>query len=317
MRTISNFVLFAVVGTSSVVGCSSSSENAASDSTTTDSGTTSADTDGATATSDSGSDATSTANGCTLAANTTASSVAAPSGCAVLARDTSACSAARTAAGLSGFWLKFSCRVTLGMAGGNVTITSDGQPDYLSNYFASSNACHEAYTGAIQNPNTIAALSLSMQMPATPDTSSAKMNGGIVGVAINGVPIFGNFAAPGDDIFQEAATFDRCGGHPQQQGQYHYHSEPFALSYDDANLIGVMRDGYPVYGRKDADGSTPTLDSMGGHTGVTADSPSAAVYHYHLNEQTSTSPGTAGQKQWFLTTGTYRGSAGSCTGCGM
>lgn len=309
MRTLSVCVLSVALGSLLLaVGCSSTSDEA---STGNDSGATSID--GA---SDSGTDATST-NACTLAANTAVSSVVAPSGCTVLTRDTSSCQAARTAAGLSGFWLKFSCRVTLSMSGGNVSVTSDGQPDYLSNYFATSNACHEAYTGAIQNPNTIAALSLSMQMPATADTNSAKMNGGIVGVAINGVPIFANFAAPGDDIFQEAATFDRCGGHPQQQGQYHYHSEPFALSYDDSNLIGVMRDGYPVYGRKDSDGSTPTLDSMGGHTSVTADSPSAAVYHYHLNEQTSTSAGTIGQKQWFLTAGTYRGTAGSCTGCGM
>ncbi|CAN5874029.1 hypothetical protein BH11MYX2_BH11MYX2_37210 [soil metagenome] len=29
----------------------------------------------------------------------------------------------------------------------------------------------------------------------------------------------------------------------------------------------------------------------------------------------STTAGSAGEKQWFLTTGTYRGSPGSCTGC--
>jgi len=39
-----------------------------------------------------------------------------------------------------------------------------------------------------------------------------------------------------------------------------------------------------------------------------------AVYHYHLNEQTSTNAGTSGQKQWFLTTGTFRGSPGACSG---
>ncbi|OJT27457.1 hypothetical protein BO221_05675 [Archangium sp. Cb G35] len=93
------------------------------------------------------------------------------------------------------------------------------------------------------------------------------------------------------------------------------HSEPYAISYDDARFIGVMRDGYPIYGRKDADGSAPTLDSAGGHTGVTADSPTTPVYHYHVHEQTSTSSGTLGQKQWFITTGTYRGAPGGCTGC--
>ena len=46
-----------------------------------------------------------------------------------------------------------------------------------------------------------------------------------------------------DDIYQEAKTFDRCGGHPEGTGVYHYHSEPYAISYDDDNFIGVMRDG--------------------------------------------------------------------------
>jgi hypothetical protein len=97
---------------------------------------------------------------------------------------------------------------------------------------------------------------------------------------------------------------------------YHYHSEPYSISYNDSNFIGVFRDGYPLYGRKDMDGSTPTVDAYGGHTTVTADSPSTPVYHYHLNLQTSTASTSAGKQEWFLTTGTWRGSAtGSCTGC--
>jgi hypothetical protein len=141
------------------------------------------------------------------------------------------------------------------------------------------------------------------------------MGTAVVGLALNGVPIFGNFAAPGDDIYEEAQTFDRCGAHPQNTGKYHYHGEPYAISYDDSNFIGVMRDGYPVYGRRDPDASLPTLDAYGGHTGVTVDSPSTPVYHYHVNEQTSTNPGTLGEMQWFLTTGTFRGTPGACTGC--
>ena len=57
-------------------------------------------------------------------------------------------------------------------------------------------------------------------------------------------------------------------------------------------VIGVLLDGYPVYGRRDPDQSLPTLDAFGGHTGFTVDSPSTAVYHHHLNEQTSTHAGT-------------------------
>jgi len=256
-----------------------------------------------------------TSDGCVLNDNTTSTSTVNPAGCAVLARDTSGCDAARAAAGLSGYWRKFSCRVTLSQGAGGVTAVADGLPDYKSNYFDASNACHETYTGAIQNPNEIAARAYSLTFPAAPDTTSQAMRGAVVGLALNGVPIFGNFAAPGDDIYQEARTFDRCGAHPQEAGAYHYHAEPYAISYNDANFIGVMRDGYPIYGRRDPDGSLPTLDSFGGHTGVTADSPSTPVYHYHVNEQTSTNAGTNGEKQWFLTTGTFRGTPGTCSGC--
>ena len=221
---------------------------------------------------------------------------------------------ARQALGLTGFWLKFSCRVTLSVMGTEVRATADGQPDYKSNYFQTSNICYETYTGGVQNPNTLAAKSYVVSFPQTPNMTSTMMAGAIVGLALNGVPIFGNFAAPGDDIYQEAMTFDRCGAHPDMNGRYHYHGEPYAISYDDARLIGVMRDGYAIYGRDDDGGGSPTLDAQGGHTGTKPHS-AAPVYHYHLNLQTSTAAGTAGQMQWFLTTGTYHGTPGTCVGC--
>jgi hypothetical protein len=255
------------------------------------------------------------AGGCALTADTTPTSTTSANGCALLDHDTSSCQAAREAQGLSGVWLAFSCRVTLTKTATAVEARADGQPDYKSFYFAKTNACYESEMGS-PNPNTIAVQNLVYDFPLTPDTTSSKMNGGAVALALDGVPIFGNFAAPGDDIYQEAQSFDKCDGHPQQSGQYHFHTEPSSLSQDDARFIGVMRDGYPIYGRKDADGSYPSdLDANGGHTHVTAESPSTAVYHYHVNQQTSTGARTAGQKAWFLTTGTYRGTAGACTGC--
>jgi hypothetical protein len=257
---------------------------------------------------------TGTGGECALAANTTPIGTPNSAGCAVLQRDTSACTAARQAAGLSGFWLKFSCRVTLSVAGGQVTAKADGQPDYKSMYFPTANACYQKESSGTRNPNSISAQSYTISFPQTPNMTAQRMMGAIVGLALNGVPIFGNFAAPGDDIFQEAMTFDACGAHPQMNGVYHYHSEPYAISNDDSQFIGVMRDGYPVYGRRDADGSMPTLDTYGGHTGATADSATPG-YHYHVNQQTSTSGSTIGQKQWFLTTGNYRGAPGACTGC--
>jgi hypothetical protein len=254
---------------------------------------------------------------CTLVEATTATDVASPSGCHVLTRDTSACKADREAAGLGGFWLRMSCRVKLTATATAVTATFDGQPDYKSNYFASSDVCHEAYDGAIQNPNLIKTQAYAVEIPRAPDTTAGDQRGGTMGVALNGVPLFNNSAAPGDDIFLEAKTFDRCGAHPNMTGTYHYHSEPYSITYDDSAFVGVLRDGYPVYGRRDVDGSLPSdLDEYGGHTAVTSDSPTTATYHYHVHEETSTKPTSVGEKQWFLMTGKFRGSTLPCTSCG-
>lgn len=257
---------------------------------------------------------------CQLTSATTATAKVSPSGCAILSRDTSACDAERKAAGFSGFWLKFSCRVKLAKTSGAtpyIQATADGLPDYKSNYFATSDPCYDPSqaSGHVHNPNSIASKSYVVQFPQTPSGTSQPMTGAVVGLSINGVPVFGNFAAPGDDIFREAMTFDTCGAHPTPTSAYHYHSEPYSISYDDANFIGVMRDGSPIYGRRDPDGSLPTLDTTGGHTGVTVDSPSAPIYHYHVNEQTSTTAGTAGQKQWFLTKGSYHSTPAPCSTC--
>jgi hypothetical protein len=255
--------------------------------------------------------------GCTLTDNT---SVLATSslGCAKLSRDTSSCLSSRQTQGLSGFWLKFSCRVTLTKSGSNVIITTDGQPDHKSPYFATSNACYEAGfpAGRAANPNKLGTLAISMTVPFAPGTPSGSvgtaMSMGVIGIALNGVAIFSNAAAPGDNIYAEVATFDKCEGHPAGT-KYHYHIEPTTVSDSDSNFIGVMRDGFPVYGRYEPNGAViPTLDkaSAGGHLGTTPDSTVTSVYHYHVNLQTS-----GADSAYFITSGFYMGSAGVCTGC--
>src|SRR5262249_45450048 len=62
---------------------------------------------------------------CILARDTAPTATVNPNGCAVLSRDTSSCAAARVAAGLTGYWQKFSCRVTLSATAGGVTAQSD------------------------------------------------------------------------------------------------------------------------------------------------------------------------------------------------
>jgi hypothetical protein len=252
--------------------------------------------------------------GCELVANTTPTSTI-NAGCALLERDTSSCRPAREALGLGGWWLKFSCRVAITKPSPTIVqLVSDDQPDHASNYFPAANACHADYQPAAHNPNMIGVKAMKMSVAVTPTPGGRVMMLGTVGLAVNGVALFNNMAAHGDDIYVESRSFDQCQGHPTGTSVYHHHSEPYSITYDDANFVGVMMDGYPVYGRRDADGSMPVLDGFGGHSSATADS-TTPVYHYHINLQTSTTPGTVGQSVWFITRGMYAATPGTCEGC--
>ena len=273
-------------------------------------------TDPTTAGGGTGSSGSTSSTSCSLTANTTATTTTNSYGCPLLTRDVSSCLASRTAQGLSGFWLKFSCNVTLTKSGSNVIVSTNDIPDYKSYYYNTTDACYEAFSSTARkaNPNLISSQTISMTIPYAPTAASSATAtpDGAIGVAVNGVAIFDNTAAPGDDIYNEEATFDKCDGHPEKTGKYHYHSEPGPISNSDTAFVGVLRDGFPVYGRNDYEtGAVATgLDSQGGKTGKTVDSTTTSVYHYQTNLQTN---GT--KSVYFLTLGYYKGTPGACTGC--
>lgn len=186
---------------------------------------------------------------------------------------------------------------SISVDGNYIVIKSKGRPDHKSAYYKGTqweSSLYESYTasGFIQNPNKIAEQNLTFRIPKNPvvaSTHSATPYGPI-GIAVNGVAIYNQYAAPGDDLSNEMKTFDQYSGHPQMQGQYHYHTEPSYLTLTKGSdaLIGFLLDGFPVYGPKE-NGKTISnsdLDSYHGHTSATADYPSG-VYHYHI---TSTDP---------------------------
>lgn len=270
-----------------------------------------------TTTGDSGSSG-STGSSCDLSLNTATTGIENSYGCEQLDRDTTSCQSDREAQGLSGFWLKFSCRVTLTKSGSSVTLTSENLPDYKSYYFSSSDACYDSFSSDTRaaNPNYIASQTITMTVPYSPTAASSATSTpeGVIGMTLNGIAIYDNSAAPGDDIYDEEATFDRCDGHPDMFSRYHYHTEPGSVSNADYGFVGILRDGFPVYGRYDYDSNaaiaTSSLDSQGGRTATTVDSPATAVYHYVINLQSN---GT--DSAYFISAGAYTGTPGTCTGC--
>lgn len=167
-----------------------------------------------------------------------------------------------------------------------VVLRTTSVPDHRSPYFGSGNAMYEApQAGMIVNPNVIRAQALVFRVPLTPQaTTPSDTPLGPIGISVNGVVFFNQYAAGRQPLTNEIQTFDRYNGHPQQMGQYHYHIEPLWLTGNRgrSSFLGVLLDGYPVYGPQELGGEAPSgLDSCNGHTHSTPDFTSG-VYHYHV-----------------------------------
>ena len=178
--------------------------------------------------------------------------------------------------------------------GDYLVIKANSLPDHKSPYYQNTQwaaTMYQAYNGTnpdwSQNPNSIGEVDVTYKIPLNPTeaTDHQETPLGPMGVAINGVPFFDQYAAMRTALTSEANSFDQYGGHPQQQNQYHYHVEPTYLTAakgEDA-LMGFLLDGFPVYGPVE-NGQTITnadLDQYHGHFGVTADYPKG-IYHYHI-----------------------------------
>ncbi len=183
--------------------------------------------------------------------------------------------------------------------GAYITIKTKDLPDHKSPYYASTNELYEAYTGTTfggytfnKNPNLIIEQSGTFKIPVNPkvDASHAATPLGPIGIALNGVAFFNQYAGPNQPLTSEITSFDKYYGHPQQSGVYHYHVEPLYLTTvksTKSGLMGFLLDGFPVYGPQEEDGTVVTnsmLDDYHGHSHKTIDYPSGS-YHYHFTNE--------------------------------
>jgi YHYH protein len=181
-----------------------------------------------------------------------------------------------------------------------ITVKTNGLPDHKSVYYATTNSLYEAYSGStfggntfLKNPNVISLQNFTFKIPLKPAASAnhSATPLGPIGVAINGVPLYNQYAGPGNQpLATEMASFDKFYGHAQQTGQYHYHVEPIYLTTIKSiksGLIGFLLDGFPVYGPEEENGSLVTnnsLDAYHGHNHITIDYPNG-IYHYHFTAE--------------------------------
>lgn len=177
-----------------------------------------------------------------------------------------------------------------------VTIEATGKPDHTSSYWDAGNASglyvepeDPALFNQRRSPGDIEdyTIDFTLTVPVEPEiaTTSSATPLGAIGIAISGAPIFNDSEGNGDVSAGVIQGFDRNGAHTGPQ-TYHYHLEPAAISYDDDQLVGIMADGFFIYGRREYEtGEYPTdLDASNGHFSTTLHS-SEAVYHYHISSE--------------------------------
>lgn len=185
--------------------------------------------------------------------------------------------------------------VAVSFDGTEITIESNALPNHTTPYYEASNSLYidpvVASTDQM-SPGTIRAGSYTLTVPASPEKASTTSATGLgaIGISVTGAPIFNDEEGPNISLSENVASgFDYAGGHMGPTG-YHYHlesqdvAENTTLSQDDDKLVGILQDGFLIYGRKcNATGDYPTdLDASGGHSSSTQHSGDEEFYHYHI-----------------------------------
>ncbi|AWV99579.1 YHYH protein [Arcticibacterium luteifluviistationis] len=193
--------------------------------------------------------------------------------------------------------------------GSNVVIETNGLPNHTTPYWGEGNALYvEPQDGFVSTPSLLtgydgyATLTVSANPTKASQTTATSL--GAIGIAVSGAAIFNDQEGNGA-LSQAAVSLDYSGAHIGP-AEYHYHTEPEAWTKDDENLVGIIADGFFIYGRKcNSTGTYPTdLDASGGHTSTTQHS-TEALYHYHIENELYIN------KYYIIFPGAYQGTPSS------
>jgi hypothetical protein len=138
------------------------------------------------------------------------------------------------------------------------------------------------------NPNAISEQDLEYRLTAAPEYGDPQCMGGEAGVMLTGVALFNGFDAGGRDAGAWEVQ-DSCDGHPQNHGEYHYHTLSSCISQIGVDtVIGWALDGFPITGPTVSSGNvltTADLDECHGLVSeVLVDGESVTTYHYVMTQ---------------------------------
>ncbi|KXO93039.1 hypothetical protein AXK58_14305 [Tsukamurella tyrosinosolvens] len=140
------------------------------------------------------------------------------------------------------------------IAGGTREISTNGLPQVhpVGNFPV---ALDDPVRAIDPNPNTIAERKVLYALPVSP--AAASRPGCIreqVGVMLRSAALLSPVDAEGRDAVAWEVQ-DRCDGHPEPSGQYHFHGPSQCLpGTETARVIGYALDGFPITGSRDVRG---------------------------------------------------------------
>jgi len=172
------------------------------------------------------------------------------------------------------------------LSGTTRTITTNDLPNHPTGVFpiAASDVAY-AYD---RNPNSISARSLTYALPGSPTYGNPSCMGGEAGVMLTGVALFNAFDAGGRDAGAWEVQ-DSCSGHPQKDGEYHYHTLSSCIKDTSVHtVIGYALDGFPITGPQVGTNNiltTSDLDECHGIvSSVLENGKSVTTYHYVMTQ---------------------------------
>ena len=181
-------------------------------------------------------------------------------------------------------------RVSITVQGGERIISANNLPDHPTGIFpiSPSDPAHRYDP----NPNAIEAQNILLRLPVHPEAASAPscVPMGMVGFTTDGAAVYSAVDDGGIDAVAHEVQ-DKCSGHPQRRGQYHYHGPSTCMANEKTSgLVGYALDGFGIYGMKDRKTGrilrNDDLDTCHGTTSsVMWDGELVNMYHYVLTEE--------------------------------